>query len=75
MAHWLSMVCGLHNRFLITAMTFESRSMSNILTISLRLVTGTPLSFFDRGCLFLAQLLLTVCKLQRKLQITATTWG
>ena len=43
-------------------------SMSNILAISLWLVTGTLLSFFDWGCLFLAQLLLMVCKLQRKLQ-------
>ena len=50
--------------------------MSNILTISLWLVTPTPLSLFDRGCLFLAQLLLMVCKLQKKkLQITGMTFG
>ena len=50
------------------------RLRSNILTISLWLFTRTPLSYFDRGCLFLAQLLLIVCRFQRKLQIiTAMT--
>ena len=38
-------------------------------------VTQTPLSFFDRGCLFLEQVLLMVCRLHRKLQITAMTLG
>ena len=49
--------------------------MSNILTISLWLVTPTHLSFVVQGCLFLAQLLLMVCKIQQKLQITAMTLG
>ena len=65
------MVCGLQYSFLMTAMTFESRS--NILTISLWLVTRTPLSFIEYGCFFLAQLLLMVCSLHKKLQITAMT--
>ena len=66
------MVCGLQYRFLLTAMTFESKV--NVKYTYNQFVTGTPLSFFDRGCLFLTQLLLVVCKLQRKLQITAMTW-
>ena len=47
------------------------KTRSNILTISLWLVTRTPPSFLDQGCSYLAQLLLMVCKLQNTLPITA----
>ena len=41
------------------------KTRSNILTISLWLVTRTPLSLFDQGCSYLAQLLLMGCKIQK----------
>ena len=47
------------------------KTRSNILTISLWLVTRAPPSFFDHRCSYLAQLLLIVCKLQSMLHITA----
>ena len=47
------------------------KTRSNILTISLWLVTRTPPLFFDQGCSYLAQLLLMMCKLQSMLHITA----
>ena len=47
------------------------KTRSNILTISLLLVTRTPPSFFDQWCSYLAQILLMVCKLQSALHITA----
>ena len=47
------------------------KTKSNILTISLWLVTRAPRSFFDQWCSNLAQLLLMVCKLQSTLHIAA----
>ena len=51
------------------------KTRSNILTISLWLVTRTPPSFFDQGCSYLAQLSLIACKLQSMLHSTAMALG
>ena len=45
--------------FLSPLCHFCQKTRSNILTISLWLVTRTPPSFFDQGCSYLAQSLLS----------------
>ena len=52
----------------------SQRSISNILTNSLWLVTPTPFSFFDCSCLYLAQLLLMVCRLQKSYRSPLWPW-
>ena len=60
MAQWWSIVCGLQYKFLITAKTFESK-----VNIKYTYNQFMACFIFDQGCLFLAQLLLMVCKLQK----------
>ena len=64
------MVCRLNIGVLSPLCHWCQKTRSNILTISLLLVTRTPPSFFDQWCSCLAQLLLMVCKLQSTLHIT-----
>ena len=55
------------------AMTWSQRSRTYILKIIFKRVTIAAISCFDRGCLYLARLLLMVCRLQQRLQIIAMT--
>ena len=70
------MVCELQYRFMITAMTFESKvNVKYTLQSVYGLLSKLLFHFFYQCCLFLAQILLMVCKLQIKFQITAMTLG
>ena len=54
-------------------MTLGQKSSSNILRMSFMACNANISFFFDRWWSYLAQLLLMVCKLQRRLQIIAMT--
>ena len=61
------MGCRLQRRFLITALPLVSKDK---VKYTYNQFMAANSSFFDQGCLDLAQLLLMVCKLQSMLHIT-----